>query len=232
MKHLCFGANYKVNIMKIPTNWTFDNTDVAANFDSHVREQLPWYDIVSNAIAQIGNHYIPENGVVYDIGASSGNIEKVLLSTLSDRDVTFIPIEKSPEMVATYTGSYNVLAMDATDVEYEPFDFAVCFLSMMFISPHKRIALMDALMHNLRDGGAIVIVEKTVPVGGYASTVLSRLTLKEKLNNGASPEDIINKELSLSGVQRPIDSDKLFENYKHTEFFRYGEFGGYIVENK
>jgi tRNA (cmo5U34)-methyltransferase len=218
--------------MKIPTNWTFDNTDVAANFDSHVREQLPWYDIVSTAIAQIGNHYIPEYGVVYDIGASTGNIEKVLMNTLSDRGARFIPIEKSPDMVAAYTGLNDVLVMDATDVEYEPFDFAVCFLSMMFIPPHKRIALMDTLMHNLRDGGALVIVEKTIPMGGYAATVLSRLTLKEKLNNGASPEDIITKELSLSGVQRPIDQDKLFANYKYTEFFRYGEFGGYIVENK
>jgi tRNA (cmo5U34)-methyltransferase len=218
--------------MKIPTNWTFDDTDVAANFDSHVREQLPWYDIVSTAIAQIGNHYIPETGVVYDIGASSGNIEKVLLSTLTDRDVSFIPIEKSPEMVATYTGRYDVLVMDATEVEYQPFDFAVCFLSMMFIPPHKRNALLDTLMYNLRDGGALVVVEKTIPVGGYASTVLARLTLKEKLNNGVSPKNIINKELSLSGVQRPIDSEKLFSNYKYTEFFRYGEFGGYIVENK
>lgn len=232
MKHLCFGANYKVNMMKIPTNWTFDSVDVAANFDSHVREQLPWYDIVSNAIAQIGNHYIPEHGVVYDIGASTGNVEKVLRDTLSNRSAGFIPIENSLEMAGTYTGTYNVLVMDATEVEYEPFDFAVCFLSMMFISPHKRLALIDILMCNLRDGGALVIVEKTIPTAGYAATVLARLTLKEKLNNGASPEDIITKELSLSGVQRPIDPDKLFANYKYTEFFRYGEFGGYIVENK
>ena len=218
--------------MKIPTNWTFDNNEVATNFDDHVREQLPWYDIVSRAIAQIGNHYIPVDGVVYDIGASTGNIEKVLLPTLLARSVSFIPVEKSEEMATNYVGTYDVLHMDATDVVFQPFDFAVCFLSMMFIPPHKRVDLLSSMMDNLRSDGALIIVEKTTPENGYVSTVLSRLTLKEKLANGATPNDILTKELSLAGVQRPIDPAKLFANYTYTEFFRFGEFGGYIVENK
>lgn len=218
--------------MNIPEKWTFDNKEVANSFDSHVREQLPWYDIVSNAIAQIGNHYIPENGVVYDIGASTGNIEKVLKQTLQLRNVEFIPVEKSREMAEKYLGDYAVLVKDVTEIDFIEFDFAVCFLSMMFISPHKRVALVDKLMNKLRDGGSLVIVEKTIPENGYVSTVLSRLTLKEKLLQGVEPIDIITKELSLSGVQRPIDPDKLFSKYKYTEFFRFGEFGGYIVENK
>lgn len=218
--------------MKIPEKWTFDNKDVANEFDSHVREQLPWYDIVSNAISQIGNHYIPQDGVVYDIGASTGNIEKVLSQTLISRNVNFIPVEKSREMSEKYTGRYPVLVRDITETDFLQFDFAVCFLSMMFIPPHKRVDLVDRLMYNLRDDGAIVIVEKTTPVGGYVSTVLSRMTLREKMNQGADPKDIITKELSLSGVQRPIDPDKLFSKYNYTEFFRFGEFGGYIVEKK
>lgn len=218
--------------MKIPEKWTFEDKEVANGFDDHVREQLPWYDIVSNAIAQIGNHYIPQDGVVYDIGASTGNIEKVLSQTLKMRNVNFIPIEKSKEMVEKYEGVYPVLERDVTETDFLQFDFAVCFLSMMFISPHKRLDLVDRLMYNLRDDGAIVVVEKTLPVGGYVSTVLSRLTLKEKMNQGADPKDIITKELSLAGVQRPINPDKLFEKYNYTEFFRFGEFGGYIVEKK
>jgi tRNA (cmo5U34)-methyltransferase len=218
--------------MEIPEQWTFHNKDIADNFDSHVREQLPWYDLVSNAIGQIGNHYIPFDGVVYDIGASTGNIEKVLAQTLSDRYVNFIPVEKSSEMAKKYTGRYPVLVGDITETDLVKFDFAVCFLSMMFIPPHKRVDLVEKLMSNLRDSGSIVIVEKTTPVGGYVSTVLSRITLKEKLNQGAEPKEIIAKELSLSGIQRPIEPDTLFAKYRYTEFFRFGEFGGYIVENK
>ena len=30
--------------MKVPKIWTFENKEVANDFDNHVREQLPWYD--------------------------------------------------------------------------------------------------------------------------------------------------------------------------------------------
>ena len=57
--------------MDIPREWTFENTDVASGFDRHVREQLPWYDLVTGAVAHIARHYIPKDGLVYDIGASA-----------------------------------------------------------------------------------------------------------------------------------------------------------------
>lgn len=44
--------------MKIPREWTFENTSVASAFDKHVREQLPWYDMVTGALAHIARHYI------------------------------------------------------------------------------------------------------------------------------------------------------------------------------
>ena len=62
--------------MQIPSNWTFEDSDVAKNFNKHVREQLPFYDLVTNAISHIARHYVPENGLVYDVGASTGNIGK------------------------------------------------------------------------------------------------------------------------------------------------------------
>lgn len=49
--------------MKIPKVWNFDDQQVAENFDSHVRGQLPWYDLVSRAVGLIGSHYITEGGL-------------------------------------------------------------------------------------------------------------------------------------------------------------------------
>ena len=45
--------------MDIPTNWTFETSGVAQGFDRHVREQLPWYDLATNAILHVARHYIP-----------------------------------------------------------------------------------------------------------------------------------------------------------------------------
>jgi tRNA (cmo5U34)-methyltransferase len=55
---------------------------------------------------------------------------------------------------------------------------------------------------------------------------MRRLTLDWKLKNGATAEEIISKELSLSGVQRPMTKSELTGK----EFFRFGEFVGWVIE--
>jgi tRNA (cmo5U34)-methyltransferase len=58
---------------------------------------------------------------------------------------------------------------------------------------------------------------------------MKRLTMFWKLKNGAEPVDIIRKELSLSGIQRPMDSD-LLRIFGAKQFFQLGEFKGWVIE--
>ena len=80
--------------LSIPTHWTFRSSKVARHFDEHVREQLPWYDLATDAVGNFGRHYIPRGGQVYDIGASTGNIGLALLDTLNQRNARFVAIEE------------------------------------------------------------------------------------------------------------------------------------------
>ena len=86
----------------IPKHWTFRSRKVAHHFNQHVREQLPWYDIATQTVAHFGRHYIPRGGVVYDIGASTGNIGLALKETLDQRLARFTAIEESQEMAERY----------------------------------------------------------------------------------------------------------------------------------
>jgi tRNA (cmo5U34)-methyltransferase len=49
-----------------------------------------------------------------------------------------------------------------------------------------------------------------------------------KLQQGAKPEDVLTKEMSLAGVQIPFDPAMLGADAK--QFFRMGEFAGWVVE--
>jgi tRNA (cmo5U34)-methyltransferase len=98
----------------------------------------------------------------------------------------------------------------------------------MFIDVEKRDLLVRKLRFLARRGGAIIIVEKFTPPSGYIGTVLRRMTMQSKLKQGASPKSILEKDLSLSGVQRPLDKYEIGEDA--IEFFRMGEFAGYIIE--
>ena len=52
--------------------------------------------------------------------------------------------------------------------------------------------------------------------------------MAEKLKT-TNAEEIINKELSLQGIQRPINY-QLIKEYNPQLFFRFSDFVGYIIE--
>lgn len=215
--------------MKIPEAWTFENAEVADEFDAHVREQLPWYDLVTSAVAQIGRHYIAPEGLVYDIGASRGNVGKALEPTLRERGAVLEAIDPSEEMCERYDGPGQITCAAAESFPFVQYDFAVAMLALMFVPASCVRDLLRRLTDNIQPGGALVIVDRTLPPAGYMSIVSSRLTLAAKAAMGAPAEQIIAKELSLAGVQRPLDSAML-RDLGAVEWFRFGDFGGYVIE--
>lgn len=236
MQYLFFGLNEKMSektnpIAAMPPGaWTFNDPAIADAFDQHVREQLPWYEMATGAVAHIARHYIPEGGLAYDLGASTGNIGRSIADVLERRHARLIPVEPSPDMAALYRGPHpdNLLQQPAQMVDFEPFDFAVLFLTMMFVPVPERAGLLARLRARLQPGGAIVIVDKCPAAAGYVATVLWRLTLAGKMATGCDPAEIVAKELSLGGVQRPLDPQTLGPDA--LEFFRFGEFAGWIIE--
>lgn len=214
--------------MKIPDQWTFKNADVAKNFDSHVREQLPWYDLVSQAAVHFSKHYIGKNSLIYDIGASTGNFGKLIYDELKSTQSQLIALDDSQDMLEKYTGPGELICTDATEYDYANFDLAYVFLVVMFISPSKRYAFLQKLYNKLKPGGALVIVDKTESPAGYLGSAFRRLPFKWKISTGTPFEDIIKKEMSLIGQQRPI-TEKILPGFP-IKFFQLGEFAGWIIE--
>lgn len=215
----------------IPEQWTFKNENVAENFDVHVRQQLPWYDLATFAVGEFGKHYITPNSNVYDIGAGTGNIAKVLLETTKSRDASIISIDNSDEMANVYTAQTNsnntLIIDDAQNIEYENASMIVCFLTMMFIPKNERAELVAKWQKSLQPNGCIILVDKQMNQGGLFGLANYRLTLANKLAQGVSHEDVMKKEMSLAGVQFPIPNFMGNEWYK---FFQYGDFVGYVYE--
>lgn len=214
----------------IPEHWTFKNASVAAGFDGHVREQLPWYDLVSDAIVQIAGHYLGEGGHVIDVGASNGNIARRLDRLLQDRGATITSVEPSADMAARFAGPGELL--EATIQEAMPqistADVIVCNLVLMFLRADEQASVLQDLHTKINAGGALLVIERMIPPSGYLSIVHSRLTLAAKLRAGVQPEEILAKELSLAGSQRPVDA-RLLLAHGASEWFRYGDFAGWVI---
>jgi tRNA (cmo5U34)-methyltransferase len=215
-------------------SWTFDTPEIANTFDAHVREQLPWYDMVTDAVVYIARNYLPEFGTVVDIGASTGNMVDKLMPLTVERWADVVAIEKSIPMCKVLQKKYEnseyvtVQNVNITNSEMPEAEVYILFLTMMFIPPECRKDLIKAMRANCTKGGVIIVVDKVYDHGGYFATVLKRLTMQFKLQQGAKPEDVLNKEMSLAGVQIPIDPAILGSDAK--QFFRMGEFAGWVIE--
>jgi tRNA (cmo5U34)-methyltransferase len=218
----------------VPGEWTFRDVSVAAHFDQHVQEQLPWYRLATGVVAHIARHYLPEQGLIYDVGASTGNIGRALETTIAARDARLVSIEASPDMAARYDGVQpeNLVVERAEAFAFEPYDVAVVFLTMMFIPVAERLGFLQRLFAQARPGGVVIVLDKTQSANGYAATVMWRMALAGKVATGVDPLEIVQKELSLGGVQRPFDPAMLrtASNLFPVEFFRFGEFAGWFVE--
>jgi tRNA (cmo5U34)-methyltransferase len=214
---------------KVPAEWTFRSKDVAKAFDSHVRESLPWYDLATGIIAHIARCYVPVGGVVVDVGASTGNVGRALEPTLVARGASLIAIENAAEFRDAYNAPGQFVIADAVDFDFAERapDMIICFLALMFVPVRKRRGLIEKMCGAIRPGGAVVVFDKFTPRPGYVGTVAYRLTLAAKRDAGASPAEIVAKELSVSGIQRPMDEVELSD---FVEVFRFGDFAGFVYE--
>ena len=198
----------------------FNFFDIPEGFDSHVRSQLPWYELSSDMVAFIIRNYICDQGIIYDIGAASKSLRSRLESIIETRALEYISIDSCKHFQPDILSS-------AEDVEYQNFDIAVINLTMMFVSVKYRKILLEKLYDKLNSGGCIIIIDKFEQDNSYLTGTMKRLTLYWKYMNGVSGEDIIKKEISLSGIQIPM-SKKLLPAHAR-QFFKVGEFEGFII---
>lgn len=225
--------------MEIPKDWTFENVAVAEAFDKHVREQLPWYDMVTRAVAHIIKNYATRGGVILDIGASTGNIGRAIEDLVDERGLSVLPVEPSQEMAEMYygPGAANICVETAEEFDYDGTDFernpdvVVFMLTLMFIRPDIRYNVIQRYINLTARGGAVIIVDRTQSAGGDFGATMHRLTLAEKIKAGADPAKVMEKELSLMGNQRPLPFGWI-ESMGGKEFFRFGDFAGWIIENR
>ena len=216
--------------MQIPNDWTFKNLEVAKGFDAHVKATLPWYDLATGAVAHVARHYLHNKGLIYDIGASTGNIGRALADVIAARDARLIAIDDSEAMADKYDAPGKLVIADAMTYDYEEFDVAVCMLVMMFLPPISRKRWLQDLCKKMKRGGVIILLDKCEGPPGYLSTVMHRLTIAGKVSTGIKSDEIIAKELSLSGIQRPIPYGFVQNAVSDVnEFFRFGDFAGWVI---
>lgn len=192
------------------SSWSFGG-NTPDHFDDHIRQSIPGYEQGHELVLALSDFFCLPDSVCYDLGTSTGT----LLNKLANRhratkpNIRWIGMDSVEGMVEqakknTQGTGAEVICADIRDVDLLPSDFIVSYYFIQFVPPRDRQPLIDRIYQALNWGGAFVWFEKIRGPDARFQDMLNNLYTNFKLQQGFSPEEILNKAESLKTVLEPF----------------------------
>jgi tRNA (cmo5U34)-methyltransferase len=224
-------------------NFTFGK-ETAAVFDDMLDRSVPFYSEIQRMMGEIAVDFAVPGSKLYDLGCSTGTT-LLWLDQLLPKDVTFVGVDSSPEMLEQARkklAEHNVtrphdLVCQNLDNGAAVVDASVVVmnLTLQFVRPLNRDRLIRGIASGVNEGGCLLLVEKVL---GQDSTI-NRLFIKYyydfKKRNGYSEMEIAQKREALENVLIPYQFDEnrellLRNGFRACEvFFRWYNFCGILA---
>lgn len=205
-------------------DFAFDQS-VAEVFDDMVRRSVPGYQSMIEMIGLITQTYGQANSHYYDLGASTGATSLAIALNNKQADAKIIAIDNSPEMVskcrdnlADKMDNFEVICADIADIEIENASLVVLNLTLQFIAPDKRQALIDHIYQGLNPGGALIVSEKLHFDDPQQQRRMTELHLDFKRANGYSDLEIAAKRQSIENVLITDNEQTHLERFSRAGF--------------
>jgi tRNA (cmo5U34)-methyltransferase len=206
------GRDHPVSLGHLPAGrWEFDD-EVTNVFDDMLERSIPQYDTMRGLVFELGKEFVPENGMVVDLGCSRGGSLAPFVATFGDQ-AAYVGVEVSPPMLDACrkrfareiaAGSVSLRDLDLrTGYPNVEATLTLSVLTLQFVPmEHRPRVVRDAYEHTA-PGGAFVLVEKVLGNSGRTDQLMTRLYHGLKRANGYGDEEIERKRLSLEGVLVP-----------------------------
>lgn len=192
-------------------SWTFSG-DVSAAFTEHVRRSVPLYDIGHDLVCKIGDYFLQDGSVCYELGVSTGSLIQRLSNRFSNKDVRFIGIDLEESMIRQAQkeiGELSNVSLVVDDIslhEFEMADFIISYYTAQFIPPKRRQELINRIYDSLNWGGGFAMFEKVRAADARFQDMMSGLYTDFKIDQGYDTEEIVGKTRSLKGILEPFST--------------------------
>jgi tRNA (cmo5U34)-methyltransferase len=211
------GDNIEKNVGK----WEF-SSDVAKNFDDHINKSIPIYQEVQRLIPVISDYflnYVDSQCIVYDIGCSTGETCWQLGNYHGESsNLLIVGIDRQVEMLKLAREKNNAqnvefILSDISDFDFKNADLVISLFTLGFLSLQRRKAIIDDIYEDLKLGGGVIIVEKTLANASYYQDLYNQIYNQYKLSSGFDEAQVLAKQKSLRGQLLPLsisDYEKMF----------------------
>lgn len=200
------------------------NDSVTRVFRDMISRSVPGYELLLRLIGLYANVFVRDNTRVYDLGCSLGEVS-LLINEQTDADnISIVAVDNSPSMIKKCQTStppmsnIDWICEDIQRVHIENASMVVLNLTLQFIHPGQRQALLDSIFNGLNPGGILVLSEKIEMDEKLADKRMIQLHQAFKKMQGYSELEISQKRTALENVLVPDMESDLRHRLKQAGF--------------
>lgn len=230
------------NIQTLQSNWTFNDSAVAENFNQHVHRSVPYYLETQQLAVELSDWFVQSGGKIYDLGCATGSTIADLAKRHARKSLHFTGIDTSAQMLEKARkgldgfARINLKQADACELPFEQ-DLSMVYslYTLQFIDPQQRLELCKKIYSSLSRRGAFVLVEKVLDFDSMVGDIFVNLHWGKKAAMGFEPSEIYAKAQSLRGVLTPFTVEENLQMLKEagfertSVFFKWCNFAGIVA---
>lgn len=197
--------------------FSFDE-EVVACFPDMIRRSVPGYGQVLSMLPVFARRHLSYGQVneqgnrisrIYDLGTSLGAVSFALADKFVPNeikihavDISRPMIERAKSVFDEYYPKHDIefILSDVCTLDLEPCDMIVLNLTLQFLPPEHRLALLKKCHDALTDGGILILTEKTHAMDEQDDAWLVERYYDFKRANGYSELEIGTKRNALENV--------------------------------
>ncbi|NPA03360.1 MAG: carboxy-S-adenosyl-L-methionine synthase CmoA [Epsilonproteobacteria bacterium] len=223
----------------ITKQFEFDE-EVATVFDDMIERSVPFYKENLKLIKELLIRNLPQGGVVYDLGSSTGSL--LIDLALKRKDLKLVGIDNSLAMIKRAKRKAKAFGVEIEffhqDILEYKFNLADAFVSnytLQFIRPLKREGFIKNISSSLKKGGVFIFSEKVISEDKKLNKELIDIYFEFKRSQGYSDFEIAQKREALENVLIPFTLQENLEMVKNANFsyveviFRWANFATFFA---
>ncbi len=190
-------------------DFQFDEA-VAAVFPDMLRRSVPGYGMMLDGIRLIARRHVARGARVYDLGCSLGAASRAVIDGAPHADYRLIAVDNAEAMIRRCRERHRGLQpqpewrhADIRDIEIEDASLVMLNLTLQFIPPEQRLALLRRVRAGLRPDGLFLLSEKIRFQPPAVAEEMIELHHDFKRANGYSELEIAAKREALDKVLFP-----------------------------
>ncbi len=220
--------------------------DTAAVFDDMLDRSVPFYAEIQRMIGELAGDFAVDGTAIYDLGCSTANTFLSVGAFLRpDVNVRFVGLDYSAEMLqkaeqkltgSRFPWSYTLTHQDLNDsLHMENASVALMVLTLQFVRPLNREALIASVHRGLNHNGCLLLVEKVLGEHSTFNRLFINHYYEMKRRKGYSDLEIAQKREALENVLIPYrleENKRLLRHvgFQHVDvFFKWYNFCGIIA---